>query len=155
SGLAGTPASGTQINLSWTDNSTTEDGFKIMRKLGAGGTYAQVGTSAANVTTFMDTALSPDNDYYYQVIATNIVGDASPSNEVIVHTPVPPFTPSDAHVTAITPTQISFAWVDNADNETGFKILRKTGLIQFIEVADLPANTTSYIDKGPGGNGLS
>jgi hypothetical protein len=39
SSLIGTVASTTQINLSWTDNSTNETGFKIERKTGTG-TYA-------------------------------------------------------------------------------------------------------------------
>ncbi len=34
--LTGTVASTTQINLSWTDNSTNETGFKIERKTGTG-----------------------------------------------------------------------------------------------------------------------
>ena len=40
-GLTGAPASGTQINLSWTDTSSTEDGFKILRKSSLAGTYAR------------------------------------------------------------------------------------------------------------------
>jgi hypothetical protein len=46
--LAGTVISTTQINLSWTDNSTNETGFKIERITGTG-TYAVVGTVNADV----------------------------------------------------------------------------------------------------------
>ncbi len=153
-GLTGTPASGTQINLAWIDNSNTEDGFKILRKVGAAGTYSPLTSVGANVTAYMDTALNPDVDYYYQVVATNGAGDSGAAGPVLVHTPVPPITPTNGHYTAITPTSISMAWQDNADNESGFKILRKTGEGQFGEIANLPANSTTYTDNGPGGAGL-
>ena len=42
--LTGNAASTTQINLSWTDNSTNETGFKIERKSGTG-IFTVVGTT--------------------------------------------------------------------------------------------------------------
>ncbi|MFH1226387.1 MAG: kelch repeat-containing protein [Planctomycetota bacterium] len=61
----------TQINLSWTDNSNVEDGYKIERKTGAAGTYALLSTTIANTTSCSDTALTPDTIYYYRVRAYN------------------------------------------------------------------------------------
>jgi len=46
--LTGQAISTTQINLSWTDNSTNETGFKIERKIGTG-TYAIVSTVNADI----------------------------------------------------------------------------------------------------------
>jgi hypothetical protein len=66
-----TVASASQINLSWTDNSTIEQGFKIERKLGIGGTYSEIGSVGANVTTFQSTGLSAATTYYYRVRAYN------------------------------------------------------------------------------------
>lgn len=40
SSLGAAAVSDTQINLTWADNSTTEDGFKVERKTNVGGTYA-------------------------------------------------------------------------------------------------------------------
>ncbi len=48
--LSAAAASSSQINLTWTDQSSNETGFQIERKTGAGGTYAQIGTVAANAT---------------------------------------------------------------------------------------------------------
>ena len=45
SALAATALSTTQINLTWSDNSANETGFKIERKTGSGGTYAQIATN--------------------------------------------------------------------------------------------------------------
>jgi len=86
SNLTGTVASNTQINLSWTDNSTNETGFKIERKTGTG-TFAPVGTTTTNVTTFNDTGLSSFTTYTYRVYSYNSTG-ISPtySNEITLTT---------------------------------------------------------------------
>jgi Legume lectin domain/Fibronectin type III domain len=147
--LTATVASGTQVNLAWTDNSTNESGFIIMRKIGSTGTYAQVGVTAAGATSYADTALTVNTNYYYKVAATNSVGTSAYTNEASVTTPIPPPPPSNAHAVTITQTSISLAWTDNATNETGFNVLRKaTSAANFAVVAQLPPNTTTYTDTG-------
>jgi len=42
---------------------------------------------------------------------------------------------------------IDLAWTDNANNETSYKVERKTTGV-FAEIASLPANTTTYTDSG-------
>jgi YD repeat-containing protein len=81
SGLTATAASTTQINLAWTDNSSNETGFKIERKTGAGGTYAEVTTVGAGVTSYSNTGLASNTQYFYRVRATNTGGDSAYSNE--------------------------------------------------------------------------
>jgi uncharacterized protein (TIGR02145 family) len=82
--LTGAVASTTQINLSWTDNSTNETGFKIERKTGTG-TYVVVGTTATDVTTFSDAGLNTNTTYIYRVYSYNIGGNSPTySNEVTV-----------------------------------------------------------------------
>src|SRR6185436_6439139 len=71
SGLTATAVSSTQINLSWTDNANNESGFRIERKTGAGGTYAEIATVGANVTSYSNTGLSAGTTYYYRVRAYN------------------------------------------------------------------------------------
>jgi len=81
SGLTATAVSSSQINLSWNDNSSNEDGFKIERKTGAGGTWGQITTVGANTTTYNNTGLSANTTYYYRVRAYNSEGNSSYSNE--------------------------------------------------------------------------
>lgn len=65
--LGVTTTTNNSVSLSWTDNSD-EVQFEIERKTGSGGTYAQIGTANANVTTFTDpTTLTPNTTYYYRV----------------------------------------------------------------------------------------
>ena len=86
SNLTGTVAYTTQINLSWTDNSTNETGFKIERKTGSG-TYAVVGTTATDVTTFSNTGLTPSTTYTFRVYSNNAVGNSlTYSNELTLTT---------------------------------------------------------------------
>src|SRR5712691_2904403 len=65
--LTATAASTTQINLSWTDNSSNETSFKIERKTGSGGTYSQIATVGANVAVFSNTGLTAGTTYFYRV----------------------------------------------------------------------------------------
>lgn len=84
--LSGSAVSTTQINLSWTDNSTNETGFKIERKTGTG-IFTVVGTTTSNVTTYSDTGLTPNTTYIYRVFSYNSSGDsATYSDEEIVIT---------------------------------------------------------------------
>lgn len=86
SNLTGTVVSATQINLSWTDNSTNETGFKIERKTGTG-TYAFLGSTANDINTFNDTGLSPGTNYTYRVYSYNTGGNSPTySNELSVAT---------------------------------------------------------------------
>jgi hypothetical protein len=72
------------IRLTWTDNSSTESGFKIERKTGAvtGSAYTEVATVGANVTTFTETGLAAGTQYFYRVRPySDSDGDAlDPSN---------------------------------------------------------------------------
>jgi uncharacterized protein (TIGR02145 family) len=85
-GLTGNVVSTTQINLTWTDNSTNETGFKIERKTGSAN-YAVVGTVNQDVLTFSDTGLTPSTTYTYRVYAFNAVGNSlTYTNEVTLTT---------------------------------------------------------------------
>ncbi|MFY7740129.1 MAG: FISUMP domain-containing protein [Flavobacterium sp.] len=82
--LIGQVISATQINLSWTDNSTNEVGFKIERKVGTGA-YVVIGSTATDVSAFNDTGLSVGITYTYRIYSYNSVGNSpNYSNEVIL-----------------------------------------------------------------------
>ena len=81
SGLTATAVSSTQIDLSWINNATTVTGFKVERKTGSGGTYTEILTTGANITSCSTGALSASTNYYFRVRATNSAGDSGYSNE--------------------------------------------------------------------------
>lgn len=70
------PAGSTQMMMTWTDNSNSEDGFKIERLDGNSG-WVQVATVGVNVISYTDTGLSLDTQYCYRVRAYNASGGNS------------------------------------------------------------------------------
>lgn len=81
SDLSALTVSSSEIGLSWTDNSSDESEFEIERSPGGAGSFANVGTVNANVTTYSDSGgLSPDTTYDYRVRATNGAGNSGYSN---------------------------------------------------------------------------
>ena len=78
------------LTLNWKDNSDNESGFKILRSTNATSGFTQVALTGANITAYTDTGLAAATTYYYQVVATNAVGDARASN-VASTTTFPPY----------------------------------------------------------------
>ena len=143
SNLTATAASATQVNLAWQDNSSNESAFKIERKTGAGGTWAQIAQVGPNEKTYMDTALNAVTTYVYRVRAANFGGDSPYSSEATVTLPSAPATPSNARASDITSHSLRLTWQDNADNEEGWRLYRKrSDLDTFNILANLPPDTT-------------
>jgi hypothetical protein len=76
-----------QVNLTWQDNSTNENGFQIERKIGAGGSYAQIASVGVNINSYLNTGLASGTTYCYRVRATNSYGVSAYSNETCVTVP--------------------------------------------------------------------
>lgn len=131
-----------QVNLSWSDNSSNESGFKIERKAGSTGSYQVIDIVNANVTSYSDTTAQDGTNYYYRVRAYNSDGDSDASNEVSATTPLP--APSNLQCNAVSSSQINLSWSDNSLNEASFKIERKVSGGNYSEIATVGQNTTNY-----------
>ena len=153
SNLSAAVLSGSQVRLTWTDNSGNESGFDIERK-SLGGAFAKVGQAAGGATVFTDTGLTANTSYSYQVRAISVAGNSGYSNEASVTT-LPPAPAAPSGLTAVLQDggKVRLAWADNSLNESGFLIERKDGDGVFGVLAGLAENSTSYMDTGrvPGG----
>lgn len=149
SDLTAVAATGVQIDLSWSDNSTGETGFKVERKTGSD-PYAEVASLGPNVASTSDTGLTPLTTYWYRVRATGFVGDSANSNEVSATTlpDVPPSAPASLQVLTTTADQAYLAWDDTAGNETGFEIERAGPGGTFAVIATAGPDATTFIDAG-------
>jgi len=67
--VAGAQAASFDAAVSWTDNSTNEEGFRIYRN------NVMVGTTATNVSSFTDVGLAENTVYCYRVGAVNAAGE--------------------------------------------------------------------------------
>ncbi len=144
-------ASGSQINLSWSDNSSNESGFRIERKTGAAGAYGEIATVAAGVTSYTNSGLAAGTTYFYRLRSTNSGGDSAYSNEGSATTAggvTAPLAPGSLTALPVSGTQINLAWTDVA-NETGFKIERKTGAGgTYAQIATTSAGVVTYSNTG-------
>lgn len=73
-------AASDSLLLKWNDYSNNEIGFKIERRTGQKGNWAQVGTVEENVINLRDGGLAPETQYCYRVRAYNRAGDSTYSN---------------------------------------------------------------------------
>lgn len=87
SNLQAAPTSSFIVDLAWADNSYDEDGFRVERKTGADGTWAEVASVGPDVTAHRDPGLLESTTYFYRVRAYNNAGQSSYSNEAAVTTP--------------------------------------------------------------------
>ena len=79
--LSALAVSKTQINLSWTNNSTNQTGVMIERCRGATCTnFSLIATVTGTATTYSDSGLAGNTAYRYRVIAYNSAGSSLPSN---------------------------------------------------------------------------
>ena len=76
-------ASGTTVSLAWSDNSTNERNFNVLRRDSCDGSFSMVDNVTANETSSTDTVPAAGS-YWYRVSATNDNGTSVPSKMVRV-----------------------------------------------------------------------
>lgn len=113
----------TEVQLTWADNSTNEDAFRVERKVN--GVFQEVQATAANATGARITGLSASTLHTFRVRATNSAGASSYSNEAGATTPGY-LAPGNLVATTVSSTEIRLTWVDNSTNETSFLLERIT-----------------------------
>jgi poly(3-hydroxybutyrate) depolymerase len=146
--LAATAIAFDKIKVTWTDNSTNEQGFEVARSLVSNGVFTTVGTTSANANNFTDSGLIGSNAYYYKIRAIAASNESSYTAQATATTPATPATPlapSQLNATG-TASSISLTWTDNASNETNYQVSRSSDDISFAVIATLPANANAYTD---------
>lgn len=148
--LDGEIISGSEIKLTWSDNSNNETGFKLERRQsGSGLDYAPLATVGVNVLTFRDTTVVAGNAYYYRVRAYNGVGLSDYSQKWV--TIGVPSAPTAISAIVGSASRIDITWVaDQVNNESGFRIERRISgdsASTFTQVGTAGMNATAFSDS--------
>jgi hypothetical protein len=147
SNLVATSFSPTQINVTWSDNATSETSYSVERSTN-GTSWSVIATLAARSTSYSSTGLTSGSTYYYRVRCFNGSLASSYSNTAsAVAAYGAPAAPSQLATTAVSSSQINLSWTDNATNATAYEVLRSTnGTTWTVLVSNLAATAISYSD---------
>lgn len=77
------------FTISWTDNSTSEDGFQLWKSLNADEGYNLLATIGPDTVTYIDQEVSVGTRFYYRVRAFNKDGNSAYAGPVGAHIPGP------------------------------------------------------------------
>ncbi|MBN1187050.1 MAG: fibronectin type III domain-containing protein [Bacteroidales bacterium] len=146
--LSGETAS--SIDLSWNDNSGNETGFEIERSLAhEGGSFTLIYTTEAGVTSYTDSNLDHDTQYFYRVRAVNATGPSLYTSIENTYTLSESLAaPTGLSVSVVDEHSVLLSWQDNSMNETGFRIERSLSSgSDYEEIHTTSANVTSYLDN--------
>lgn len=155
----------TTIKLKWQDNSNNEYDFTVERK-SEGSKFTMINRIPANSTAYTDSTVEAGKTYTYRVRSWRHLVSSTPSNEATVKTPFSytlpggsapggvhvieagllPKAPGGLSAKAGEGKSIRLEWSDNANNEQGYRVERFNGQ-EFVQVADLAANTKAYTDN--------
>ena len=149
--LSVTNIDGFTNQLTWTDTSDNEVGFRIFRKLTSeeDSAYQSLADTDANTTTYNDTGCEPATEYTYRIWAFNAGDTSEYSNTYVITTGPAVNAPSNLAAAAVTAYGCTLSWTDNSDNETGFRIFRKLTTQDntfYAEVDTVAADENSYTD---------
>jgi hypothetical protein len=138
------PPRGNNVKLTWTDNSSVEDGY-VVERYSEGQLASVVATLAANTTMYQDAGLA-DNTYGYWVRASKNGATSQNSNsaEALIATTVPG-APFNLYAVPGSSTVVNVTWQDGAVNETEVRVERSTddgGT--WVPAATLARSSTSF-----------
>jgi hypothetical protein len=141
SNLTATASSSSSITLNWTNNATNARDIKILRSLGDKKNFVQIATVSPGATTFTDTNLQPSTAYFYEVVASNALGDSIKPPQANATTLIAPAVLS---VTGTGSSEIDLSWTATANSV--YQILRSTDGSHFTQINTVAA-TTTYEDS--------
>jgi len=134
-----------RIALDWVDNNEGEQGFKIDKKIGENDWIEKYASVDTDTISWFDENAEINENLSYRVFAYfgDIVSDFVDTGMIDNTFPAP----SNLNYNKIAINQIELSWQDNSEGEEGFRIEKKVGENDWIEVyATVDSNVISWID---------
>jgi titin len=157
-GLTAVAQSSAAVGLTWSDNASNEESYRVYRRDGTAVVFGQVSPDLpAGTTGWQDTSVAASSLYTYAVKARNAAGDSGWSNEAAVTTPAAPVpvpaAPTNLVAAAESWSVVKLTWTDNATNEGAYLLERAVGVGAFAPAGpELSAGTTEWRDTGAAGS---
>ncbi|MBL7149026.1 MAG: fibronectin type III domain-containing protein, partial [Candidatus Cloacimonetes bacterium] len=130
--------------LYWEDKSSFVTGFIVERKENEG-EFEQIAELGGITKNYVDETMVLGSYYIYRITALSKKNSSSYSNEISTKTDFPG--PANLYSETIDDQSLRLYWEDNSVFEEGFKLERKDEDSDYIEIALLEPNTTTFIDK--------
>ena len=131
SGATVVPMNSTTVSLSWTDNSSSESGFRLEYSYTGGSVWQLYGLAGHGGTTALAPGI-PEQEVCYRVVAYNVSGEAPPSNTACT---TPAAGPTNLVGSRLDAETVRFTWTDNSAVEEGYELW----LVQMNCVGGCPA----------------
>ncbi len=147
-GLTATLSTLTSVDLSWTDNAENETRYRVERRIGAEGSFAEIAVlegSFAGTVTYADKNLSERTSYQYRVRAQGAAGFSGYSNIASARTGIG--APTGLAVAPLTDTSLRITWSYSSD-PGGFQLQRRTGSGAWGTMLYPGASARGYNDGG-------
>ena len=133
------------IRLTWTDNSNSEEGFRIEIKINSNN-WTQLAELSANITEYTHNNVVIPAIIEYRICTYWGENISYAPESVTIDTSFP--APSNLSYTIIDLNSIELTWNDNSNGEDGFKIDKKVGANNWqIEYATVAENVTTWTDN--------
>lgn len=149
--LAVTNTTTNSITLGWVNNSTKPVSKFVLQRSLDGLYFNLVDTLSSNLLTYTDIGLYDSTKYYYRIQSlgstrTAVSGWSNIASGVTKFTEGTPLTPTNLRIVSVVDTVVNLTWTDRSYIETGFKMERSIDSLNFLSIATLPANITSFQD---------
>jgi CSLREA domain-containing protein len=136
------------VDLTWQDNSQTENGFNILRRVSGNLTWQTVDVVGQSTITYRDVSVSCETAYEYQIEAyrdEDSTSDVSNIDSVMTYI-CPVSVPISFTSTGNTEVTIDLSWVDTATNETAFELYKLGEPLELIATLPSDTQTTTVYD---------
>lgn len=141
--------SGSQVNVGWTDNSSTETTFEIERKTGSEGTYIEIAEDTTSP--YVDTNIMEGDVYYYRIRARR--SDGLRSGYLTEDSIEIPLTAPENFAGSCTDdtagaAKVTLTWSHTSVSEQGTKIQRSLNGTDWTDVTETAQGVEIYEDTG-------
>ncbi len=150
----GTRVNDGQLNLSWTNNSSTHHEYasQSVQRSVDGGAYSTIASGlAANATSYSDTTTSATHKYQYKIVAVNAAGSATSGASTAVY--MTPGVPTIGTATKQANNDVVLTWTNHAgygtDTTYGTDIYESQNGGAFTYLASVAGGLTSWTHAAP------